>query len=86
MNKYKILCRMFSYEHGYLSSSSALEIEAKNRTQALTKAKEMKRPEGFNRFQIVDSFELSPGLLQLERDYQAQELKLIDNPEIKGGN
>jgi len=83
MKNYIVIGRVFSKEHGYLATRHQLEIEAKNKKQALQLAKE--QMSSCNDFEIVEEedLEYNPHIAQMNRDYYEQEERISDDPPIK---
>ena len=89
MKTFIIKGRQFSQEHGYLATSCTREIEAKNKTQAIKIARDMKNNgtdfTSCNRFEVIDEeyLKYQQAIREHERDYWKQEEKISDDPPIK---
>jgi hypothetical protein len=93
MKTFTVIGRTWTRDHGYLCSRSSMDIEAKNKTQAINKARELRNAgEGFLVAIILLLFlliarEQNPLVMswverEMERDYWKQEDRYSDDPQI----
>ena len=89
MKTFTVIGRIWTRDHGYLATRREMDIEAKNKTRAIKKAREL-RNAGKN-FVSCNNFVAFPAdcpeenplaMTWAERDYWKQEERCSDDPPI----